>query len=94
MSDDGWTNKAVQGDPQGYLKWQEEQKTKEEEQRREAEERADYEQFRSMFIERGGDPSDARSMYKRFRNDQALEEAKRLDKLARGEMRSARSRAV
>jgi hypothetical protein len=72
---DGWTNKKLQADPEGYLRWQQEQKGKAERERKEAQEKSDFEQFKRIFVERGGDPSQAREMYDRYRNDMALEEA-------------------
>ena len=72
---DGWTNKKLQADPEGYLRWQQEQKGKSEREPKEAQEKSDFEQFKRIFVERGGDPSQAREMYDRYRNDMALEEA-------------------
>jgi hypothetical protein len=89
-----WDNKAIQVDPLAYLRWQKEQQGKVERERKEAEEERDFQRFRALFIERGGDDGDARSMYKRFRNEQALEEAKKVDQATSQRMRAARSRAV
>jgi hypothetical protein len=89
-----WTNKMIQRDPEGYLVWQREQKGKDERERKEAEEERDFQRFRRLFIERGGADADARSSYKRFRNDQALQEAMKLDQEASNQMRSDRSRMV
>jgi hypothetical protein len=91
---DGWTNKKLQADPEGYLRWQEEQKGKAERERKEAQEKSDFEQFKRIFVERGGDPSQAREMYDQYRADKALEAAKEHDRQTRGRMRSDRSRAV
>ena len=91
---DGWTNKEVQANPQAYLRWQEEQRGKAERERKEAEERDDFERFAKMFIERGGDPSQSRAMYERYRNDMALEAAKEYDQQTRERMRSVRYGAV
>jgi hypothetical protein len=44
---DGWTNEQVQANPQGYLRWQEEQRSKAERERKEAEEQRDFEAFAS-----------------------------------------------
>jgi hypothetical protein len=89
-----WTNREIQKNPQAYLRWQEEERTKAERERKEAQEESDFEQFKRIFVERGGDPSEAEAMYKKYRSDMALEETKRLDQEARGRMRSDRSRAV
>ena len=59
---DGWTNEQLQADPQGYLRWQEGQRTNAERERKEAQERSDFEQFAQMFVERGGDPRKSREM--------------------------------
>jgi hypothetical protein len=91
---DGWTNKELQANPEGYLRWQEEQRGKAERERKEAQEQSDFERFAEMFIERGGDPSKSREMYERYRNDMALEEAKKHDRATSERMRSVRSRAV
>jgi hypothetical protein len=91
---DGWTNEQVQANPQRYLKWQEEQRGKAERERKEAEEQDDFERFAKMFIERGGNPSKSREMYERYRNDMALEAAKKLDQETRNRMRTERSRQV
>jgi hypothetical protein len=91
---DGWTNKKLQADPEGYLRWQEEQKGKAEREDKEKREESDFQQFKRLYEERGGDPAEARAMYKRYRSDMALEEAKRADQETRGRMRSDRSRAV
>jgi hypothetical protein len=91
---DGWSNEALQANPQAYLRWQKEQQDKTERERKEAQEESDFEQFKRLFVERGGAPSEARAMYEKYRSDMALEETKRLDQEARGRMRSDRSRAV
>jgi hypothetical protein len=91
---DGWTNKELQANPGGYLRWQKEQQGKAERERKEAQEESDFEQFKRLFVDRGGDPAEARAMYKKYRSDMALEEAKRADQETRGRMRSDRSRAV
>jgi hypothetical protein len=91
---DGWTNKKLQADPEGYLRWQQEQKGKAERERKEAQEKSDFEQFKRIFVERGGDPSKSREMYERYRNDMALEEAKKHDRATSERMRSVRSKAV
>jgi hypothetical protein len=91
---DGWTNKKLQADPEGYLRWQAEQKGKAERERKEAQEKSDFEQFKRIFVERGGDPSKSREMYERYRNDMALEEAKKHDRATSERMRSVRSKAV
>jgi hypothetical protein len=91
---DGWTNRQVQADPEGYLRWQEEQKGKAEREAKEKREESDFQQFKRLFVDRGGDPAEARAMYKKYRSDMALEEAKRADQETRGRMRSDRSRAV
>jgi hypothetical protein len=92
MSD--WTNKKLQADPEGYLRWQAEQKEKAEQELKEKREESDFESFERMFVGRGGDPAEARDMYKRYRNDVAVEAAKAHDQETRGRMRSARSRVV
>jgi hypothetical protein len=74
---DGWTNKKLQADPEGYLRWQKEQQGKAERERKEAQEQSDFEEFARIFVERGGDPSQSREMYQRYRNDMVLEEAKK-----------------
>jgi hypothetical protein len=94
MTEDPWTNEMVQARPQEYLRWKEEQQGKAERERKEREEESDYQIFREMFEARGGDPSDARSMYKRYRNDQALEAAKKLDQATQQHMRATRSREI
>jgi hypothetical protein len=66
--------RAAAGDPRGYPRWQEEQRTKAERERKQAEERDDSEQFARMLIERGADPSNSGEMYRKYRNDMALEE--------------------
>jgi hypothetical protein len=71
---DGWTNEQLQADPGGYPRWQEEQRTKAERERKQAEEKDDSEQFARMLIEWGGDPSNSREMYRKYRNDMVLEE--------------------
>jgi hypothetical protein len=91
---DPWTNEQVQANPQAYLRWQEEQRTKAERERKEAEEQDDFERFAKMFVERGGDPGQSRAMYERYRNDMALEAAKKLDQETRNRMRTERSRQV
>jgi hypothetical protein len=91
---DGWTNKKLQADPEGYLRWQQEQKGKAEREAKEKREESDFEQFKRIFVDRGGDPAEARAMYKKYRSDMALEEAKRADQETRDRMRSDRSRAV
>ena len=91
---DGWTNKKLQADPEGYLRWQEEQKGKAEREAKEKREESDFEQFKRIFVDRGGDPAEARAMYKKYRSDMALEEAKKHDQETRGRMRSDRSRMV
>jgi hypothetical protein len=91
---DPWTNERLQADPQGYLKWQEEQRTKAERERKEAEEESDFQSFAKLFEERGGNPLKSREMYERYRNDMALEEAKALDQQARNWMRTERNRVV
>jgi hypothetical protein len=91
---DGWTNKKLQADPEGYLRWQKEQKGKAERERKETQEKSDFEQFKRIFVDRGGDPSQAREMYDRYRNDMALEEAKKHDRATSERMRSVRSKAV
>jgi hypothetical protein len=91
---DGWTNKKLQADPEGYLRWQEEQKGKAEREDKEKREESDFQQFKRLYEERGGDPSQAREMYDQYRSEKALEEAKKLDQEARGRMRSDRSRMV
>ena len=58
------------------------------------EEQSDFEQFAQMFVERGGDPSQSPEMYERYRNDMALEEAKKYDQDTREQMRSVRPRVV
>jgi hypothetical protein len=91
---DGWTNEELQANPQAYLRWQEEQQGKAERERKEREEEADFESFAREFIARGGDPSESRAMYTKYRNDMALEAAKKVDVATRERMRSVRSRAV
>jgi hypothetical protein len=90
----GWTNRDIQAAPAAYKRHQEKQRERGERERKEAQEQSDFEQFAKMFIERGGDPSKSRQMYERYRNDMALEEAKKADQATRGQMRSARSRVV
>jgi hypothetical protein len=94
MTEDPWTNEQIQARPNQYLAWKEAQRTKVERERKEAQEESDYQAFRRIFEQRGGDPSESRAMYKRFRGDQALEEAKKHDQATRKRMRSDRSRAV
>ena len=89
-----WTNRKIQADPEGYLAWQKEQQGKAERERNEAQEQSDFERFAEMFVERGGDPSKSRAMYERYRNDQALEEAKKYDRATNERMRESRSRTV
>jgi hypothetical protein len=91
---DGWTNKELQANPEGYLRWQKGQQGKAERERKEAQEQSDFERFAEMFVERGGDPPKSREMYERYRNDMALEEAKKHDRATSERMRSVRSRAV
>jgi hypothetical protein len=91
---DGWTNKKLQADPEGYLRWQKEQKGKAERERKETQEKSDFEQFKRIFVDRGGDPSQAREMYDGYRADKALEAAKEHDRQTSERMRSDRSRAV
>lgn len=47
-----------------------------------------------MFVDRGGDPAKAREMYDSYRNDMALEAAKKHDRSTNERMRSVRSQAV
>ena len=89
-----WTNRAVQQDPQGYLAWKERQREEEERKRKEEAEERDYRDFERLFLERGGDPKDARAVYKKFRNEQALEEVAQLDRATRNSVQSQRRRAV
>jgi hypothetical protein len=91
---DGWTNEQVQANPQGYLRWQEEQRDKGERERKAAEEESDFQRFAKLYEERGGDPSQARAMYSKYRSDLALEAAKKLDQAARARQRIERNRAV
>jgi hypothetical protein len=91
---DGWTNKKLQADPEGYLAWQKEQKGKAERERKEAQEKSDFKQFERIFVDRGGDPAEARAMYKKYRSDKAFEAAKQRDQETSTRMRSDRSRAV
>jgi hypothetical protein len=91
---DGWTNREVQADPQRYLAWQEEQRTKAERERKAREEESDFERFSELFVQRGGERSKAREMYDRYRNDMALEAAKKHDRASNERMRSERSRSV
>jgi hypothetical protein len=91
---DGWTNEEIQARPNQYLAWKEEQRDNAERERKEAQEESDFQEFRRIFEQRGGDPSVSRAMYSKFRSDQALEEAKRHDQAAREQMRSVRSREV
>jgi hypothetical protein len=91
---DGWTNREVQANPERYRQWQAEQREQAERERKEAEEQDDFERFAQMFVERGGNPSKSREMYERYRNDMALEAAKRLDQQAREEHRRTRNRVI
>jgi hypothetical protein len=94
MTDDPWTNRKIQADPEGYLRWQKEQQGKAERARKEAEEQSDFERFAEMFVERGGQRAKAREMYERYRNDQALEAAKQADQATQQHMWATRSRSV
>jgi hypothetical protein len=94
MTDDGWTNERLAADPEGYLRWQEEQRTRAERERKETQEQSDFERFAKMFVARGGDPSKSREMYERYRNDMAVEAANEYDQATSKQMRSARARAV
>jgi hypothetical protein len=69
-----WTNEQLQADPGGYLRLQEEQRTKAKRERKQAEEKDDSEQLARMLIEQGGDPSNSSKMYRKYRNHMALEE--------------------
>jgi hypothetical protein len=89
-----WTNRQIQQDPAAYRAWQEEQRTKTEREAKEKKEESDFEQFKRIFVERGGDPAEARELYRKYRSDKALEETKRLDQEARNRMRSDRARRV
>jgi hypothetical protein len=91
---DPWTNEKIQADPRDYLKWQKEARTKAERERKEAEERDDFRRFSEMFQERGGVPAEAPAMYRRYRNDMALEAAKEHSQAARERTRIQRLRAV
>jgi hypothetical protein len=89
-----WSNRRVQADPAGYLRWQKEQQGKAERERKEAQDQSDYERFAEMFVQSGGDPAKSRESYDRFRNDKALEQAKKHDRDTSERMRSVRSKAV
>jgi hypothetical protein len=89
-----WDNQAIQKDPEGYLAWQREQKGKAEREAKQKRDEADFQQFKALFLERGGAEKDARELYDRYRNDRAFEQAKQLDQEATNRMRSDRSRMV
>jgi hypothetical protein len=91
---ENWTSEDVQRDPEGFKRAQEQERGRAERERKEREEQDDFQRFAEMFVERGGDPSKSREMYSKYRNDKALEEAARLDKLVRQEMRAGRTRGV
>jgi uncharacterized small protein (DUF1192 family) len=46
-----WTNREIQKNPQAYLRWQEEERTKAERERKEAQEESDFELFKRLFVE-------------------------------------------
>jgi hypothetical protein len=91
---DGWTNKELQANPEGYLRWQKGQQGKAEREHKEAQEENDFQQFKKLYEERGGAPDKVRQMYDQYRSDKALAEAKKLDQEASNRMRSDRSRMV
>jgi hypothetical protein len=94
MSDGQWTSREVQARPREFLKWQEEQRKEAERERKEAAEESDFQSFAKMYEERGGDPSKAREMYRKYRDDMALEAAKEYDRATRETHRQVRMRAV
>jgi hypothetical protein len=94
MSDGQWTSREVQARPREFLKWQEEQRKEAERERKEAAEESDFQSFAKMYEERGGDPSKAREMYRKYRDDMAFEETKKLDQEARNRMLNMRYGAV
>jgi hypothetical protein len=89
-----WTNKDIQNNPRGYLEAQRREREQAEVERKKAEEQDDFERFARAFIAWGGDPSQSREMYKRYKNDMALQAAKEYDRATRERMRNARYEAV
>jgi hypothetical protein len=94
MTAQQWTNKMIQKDPAAYRRWQEEQRDKSEREAKERREEADFQSFKKMFVERGGVPGEAKTMYAKYKNDMALEAAKAHDQETSNRMRSSRARAV
>jgi hypothetical protein len=91
----GWDNKRIEREGgAAYLEAQRKLREEDERERKAAEEESDFQRFAKMYEERGGDPSQARAMYSKYRSDLALEETKRLDHAARARQRIERNRAV
>jgi hypothetical protein len=91
---ENWTSEDVQRDPQGFLKAQQQERTRTARERKEREETEDFEQFKTLFMERGGQEKDAKTMYDKWRSEKATAEAAELDQRARNEHRITRSRLV
>jgi hypothetical protein len=91
---ESWSNRDIQNDPAGYREAQRREREQAEVERKEAAEESDFQSFAKMYEERGGDPSKAREMYRKYRDDMAFEETKKLDQQARNRMRTERNRIV
>jgi hypothetical protein len=89
-----WTPRDVQVDPEGFKRAQEQERTKDERERKEREDAADFESFKELFLERGGQAKEARKMYDKWRSEKAVAEAAELDHRTRNQHRLTRSRLV
>jgi hypothetical protein len=70
-----WSNIDIEADPQGYREAQQAYLEESEQYREQRNREQDLEDFRASFVEAGGDPEEAASVWQAVRNDKAAERA-------------------
>jgi hypothetical protein len=84
-----WTNREIEQDSEGYVAAQQAYREDQEAAEQQRIEADDERQFTERFVEAGGRERDAAAAYKAHRNQQAAEEAGRMEDAA---LQGARAR--
>jgi hypothetical protein len=89
-----WTNIEVQEDAQGYLAAQLRRRQDEERELQRRREADDRDRFTEAFVAEGGDPDDAKAVWKEIRNDRAAEAARLVEEASLADTRRHMSRTL